>query len=82
MPESGTPVELLRGLAVLAEPPSKEHEGIIAALGMQATPSSSEYSDVFMFQLYPYASVHLGQLTRWLQALIQLSAVPPCSPLW
>ena len=61
MPESGTPVELLRGLAVLAEPPSKEHEGIIAALGIQATPTSSEYSDVFMFQLYPYASVHLGQ---------------------
>ena len=61
MPDSGTPVELLRGLAVLAEPPSKEHDGIIAALGMQAAPSSSEYSDVFMFQLYPYASVHLGQ---------------------
>jgi len=54
------PVELLRTLAVFAEPPGTEHQRLSEVLGLSATPTSAEYSDVFLFQLYPYASVHLG----------------------
>lgn len=54
------PAELIRGLAVLAEPPTEEHPGIVEALGLGDVPSSADYSDLFLFQLYPYASVHLG----------------------
>jgi nitrate reductase delta subunit len=56
----GTPVELLRGLAVFAEPPTLEHVRLTEVLGLPSVPTASEYSDVFLFQLYPYASVHLG----------------------
>ncbi|NNL30460.1 MAG: molecular chaperone TorD family protein, partial [Gemmatimonadetes bacterium] len=55
-----TPAELIRGLAVFAEPPTDEHSRIAEALGLESVPSSSEYSDLFLFQLYPYASVYLG----------------------
>lgn len=54
------PVEVLRGLAVLAEPPSPEHPGLAEALGLSEAPTPAHYADVFLFQLYPYASVHLG----------------------
>jgi len=54
------PGELLRTLAVFAEPPGPEHSGLSQVLGLSSTPTSSDYSDVFLFQLYPYASVHLG----------------------
>jgi len=57
---AGTPVELLRSLAVFAEPPGHEHQRLTDVLGFTALPESSDYSDVFLFQLYPYASVHLG----------------------
>lgn len=59
MPDAPAPVELLRGLAVLAEPPEEGHRAIAEALGLPA-PTAVEYSDLFLFQLYPYASVHLG----------------------
>lgn len=54
------PVEVLRGLAVLAEPPSPEHPGLAEALGLSEAPTPAHYADVFLFQVYPYASVHLG----------------------
>lgn len=54
------PAELIRGLAVLAEPPAEEHARITRALDLPAPPTPSEYADLFLFQLYPYASVHLG----------------------
>ena len=54
------PVEVLRGLAVLAEPPSPEHRRLAEALGLSEAPTPAHYADVFLFQLYPYASVHLG----------------------
>lgn len=57
---SSPPVDLLRGLAVLAEPPTEGHRRIGEALGLPGVPTSAEYSDVFLFQLYPYASVYLG----------------------
>lgn len=60
VPEAA-PVDLLRGLAVIAEPPMPEHALIAKALGLPSAPTSSEYSDLFLFQLYPYASVHLGE---------------------
>ena len=54
------PVELLRGLAVMAEPPTPEQHRLSRTLGLGRTPAPTDYSDVFLFQLYPYASVHLG----------------------
>lgn len=58
--KEGTPIELLRSLAVFAEPPGDEHARLTEVLGFSASPQPSDYSDVFLFQLYPYASVHLG----------------------
>jgi TorA maturation chaperone TorD len=55
-----TPIHALRGLAVFAESPSDEHTDIAHALGLTAVPTPAEYSDLFLFQLYPYASVYLG----------------------
>ncbi|HSK15310.1 MAG TPA: molecular chaperone TorD family protein [Gaiellaceae bacterium] len=51
--------ELLRALAVLAEPPAPEHERVAASLGLDP-PRSEEYADIFLQQLYPYASVYAG----------------------
>jgi TorA maturation chaperone TorD len=53
-------MELFRALAVLAEPPSAETAAVAGALGLGAPPDASEYTEVFVFQLYPYASVYLG----------------------
>ena len=53
-------MELFRALAVLCEPPSKEAASLAGALRLGALPTASEYTDVFVFQLYPYASVYLG----------------------
>ncbi|HEX9917840.1 MAG TPA: molecular chaperone TorD family protein, partial [Pyrinomonadaceae bacterium] len=53
-------MELFRALAVFAEPPSQETAGIAAALELGSLPAASEYTEIFVFQLYPYASVYLG----------------------
>jgi TorA maturation chaperone TorD len=54
-------MELFRALAALAEPPSEGKAGRLSeALGLGAPPTASEYAEVFVFQLYPYASVYLG----------------------
>ncbi|HEX8499794.1 MAG TPA: molecular chaperone TorD family protein [Pyrinomonadaceae bacterium] len=54
-------MELFRALAVLAEPPERAGAARVAgALGLGALPSAAEYTDVFVFRLYPYASVYLG----------------------
>lgn len=61
MPDTAAPpVELLRGLAVMAEAPGSTHALIAEALGLPDVPTQSDYADVFLFQLYPYASVHVG----------------------
>lgn len=44
----------------MAEPPDASYPAVAAALGLPDVPTSADYSDVFLFQLYPYASVHLG----------------------
>ena len=54
-------MELFRALAVLAEPPERAGAGRVAeALGLGPLPEQSAYTDTFVFQLYPYASVYLG----------------------
>jgi TorA maturation chaperone TorD len=58
---SARPAELLRALAVLGEPPGPEHAGVAQALGLEEVPDNATYSDVFLFQLYPYASVYVGE---------------------
>jgi hypothetical protein len=52
--------ELLRALGALAEPPGPAAARPAAALGLPAPPGAAEHADVFLFQLYPYASVYLG----------------------
>ena len=52
--------ELLRALGALAEPPAGETARLAEALGLGPPPSADEYTRLFVFQLYPYASVYLG----------------------
>lgn len=52
--------ELLRALAVLSEPPAREHARLIETLGLPGFTDDATYTDVFLFQLFPYASVYLG----------------------
>lgn len=58
--ERAARVELLRALAVLCEPPTPEHAAVAEALGLGPAPDGAAYARIFTFQLYPYASVHLG----------------------
>lgn len=54
-------MELFRAFAVLAEPPDRpEFVRVAGALELGALPEASEYTELFVFQLYPYASVYLG----------------------
>jgi TorA maturation chaperone TorD len=53
-------IELLRALAVLCEPPAEGHARLAAALELPAPPTAAEHTDLFVLQLPPYASVHLG----------------------
>jgi TorA maturation chaperone TorD len=53
-------MELFRALACLAEPPRDESARVADALGLGALPTPDEYTETFVFQLYPYASVYLG----------------------
>jgi len=53
-------MELLRSLAALAEPPGRETPRIADLLGLGTPPAPADYDDLFLFQLYPYASVYLG----------------------
>jgi len=52
--------EVLRALGVLCEPPRSEHARVAAALELPGAPDEGEHTDLFLFQLYPYASVYLG----------------------
>lgn len=52
--------ELIRALAAFAEVPGPEHARIAGALGLERAPTRAEHTELFLFQLYPYASVHLG----------------------
>jgi TorA maturation chaperone TorD len=52
---------LLRALADLAARPHPGSAEIAAALELPRAPTASEHTDLFDFQVYPYASVHLGE---------------------
>ena len=53
-------MELFRALAVLAESPTRETAYLAEALELGTPPTADEYTELFIFQLYPYASVYLG----------------------
>jgi TorA maturation chaperone TorD len=53
-------MELFRALAVMAEPPTVNGARVAEALELGELPSADEYTELFIFQLYPYASVYLG----------------------
>jgi TorA maturation chaperone TorD len=53
-------MELFRALALIVEPPAKETAAVAAALELGELPTADEYTELFIFQLYPYASVYLG----------------------
>lgn len=58
-------MELIRALGELAEAPGPEQVRTARMLGMPGEPTRAEYTDLFVVQLYPYASVYLsvsGQL--------------------
>ena len=52
--------ELFRALGALCESPVPGHERIVEALDLPDGPDPAEHAAVFLFQSYPYASVHLG----------------------
>lgn len=53
-------MELFRALAVMVEPPNEDVARVAEALELGTLPSRDEYTELFVFQLYPYASVYLG----------------------
>lgn len=53
-------VELIRALATLGEPPGAETPAIVEALGLPAPPDLADYTDFFVFQQVPFASVYLS----------------------
>jgi len=52
-------MELLRSLGSLIEPPSEETSRIARLLDLDSIPEVAEHTDLFLFQLYPFASVYL-----------------------
>lgn len=54
-------MELIRALGLLAEPPSPQHARVAELLELGAPPNPSEFTDLFLLQLYPYASVYLSR---------------------
>ncbi len=53
-------MELFRALGALCEPPSEASDRLLGLLEIDASPREGEYERLFLFQLYPYASVYLG----------------------
>jgi TorA maturation chaperone TorD len=55
-----TSPDLFRGLGALCESPDPAHAQLAAALGLPAPPDAAAFTDVFVFQLVPYAAVYLS----------------------
>src|SRR5829696_8795920 len=53
-------MELFRALGAFIEPPHDGTGALADALELGAVPDPADYTEVFVFQLYPYASVYLG----------------------
>ena len=79
---------LLRALADLAARPHAGSAVVAEALELPRAPTAAEHTDLFDFQVYPYASVHLGdegmlggdardRIAGFLRAL---DVVPPPEP--
>ena len=52
--------ELFRALGALCEPPEPAHRRSIQALGLPGPADPADHTELFVFQLVPYASVYLG----------------------
>jgi TorA maturation chaperone TorD len=52
-------MELFRSLGSLIEPPSEETSRLALLLDLDPLPEAGEHTDLFLFQLYPFASVYL-----------------------
>lgn len=52
--------ELFRALGALCEPPEPAHGRLAAALGLPPPADPAGYTDVFVFQLMPYAAPYLS----------------------
>jgi len=53
-------MELFRALGAIAEPPGVETARLFELLELGRPPTPEEYTELFLFQLYPYAAVYLG----------------------
>ena len=53
-------MEILRALATLCESPGPESVRLADLLELGEPPAETDWSDLFLFQLSPYASVYLG----------------------
>ncbi|HUF27724.1 MAG TPA: molecular chaperone TorD family protein [Gemmatimonadaceae bacterium] len=53
-------IELFRALATFTERPRSEHARLSRELGLPSVPTDDEYTELFVLQLYPYASVYVG----------------------
>ena len=53
-------MELFRALAIAAEPPQRETGRLMTLLGVDGELTRTDYTDLFVLQLPPYASVYLG----------------------
>ena len=54
-------MELFRALAALTEPPRSEHEPIREALQIVEAADAADHTDLFAFQLVPYAAAYLNE---------------------
>jgi TorA maturation chaperone TorD len=52
--------ELIRALGVLLDEPAGEHGAVARAVGLPAAPESGAFARLFVLNLYPYASVQVG----------------------
>lgn len=53
-------MEFVRALGVISERPADGHDAVARALGLERAPTGDEWTDVFVLELVPYASVYLG----------------------
>lgn len=53
-------LEIIRALGALAEPPCAPSQVIADSLELGPVPDVARHTDLFAFQLYPFASVYLG----------------------
>jgi len=52
--------DLFRALGALCEPPDPAHARLAAALGLPPPPDAATFTEVFVFQLVPYAAPYLS----------------------